>query len=78
MSKLVADGLLKSEVHESDGRRAVLKLTAKGRKVYDHILPRFRDRQEQMMAVLSATERAELSRLLNKLVEREDDWARGG
>jgi MarR family transcriptional regulator, temperature-dependent positive regulator of motility len=77
VAKLVADGLLKSEAHESDGRRAVLQLTAKGRRVYDTILPRFRERQEQMMAVLTAAERVELNRLLNKLVERDDDWARG-
>jgi MarR family transcriptional regulator, temperature-dependent positive regulator of motility len=77
VAKLVADGLLKSETDQSDGRRVILQLTVKGRRVYDGILPRFRDRQEGMMAVLTSSERAELNRLLNKLVEREDDWASG-
>ncbi len=75
VSKLIAAGLLKSQVDANDGRRAILTLTASGRRAYERMLPRFRDRQESMMAVLSATERAEFDRLLNKLVERDDDWA---
>jgi DNA-binding MarR family transcriptional regulator len=78
VAKLIADGLIRAETDASDARRSFLQLTAKGRKVYEGILPRFRERQEQMMSVLTAAERAELNRLLNKLVEREDDWARGG
>jgi MarR family transcriptional regulator, temperature-dependent positive regulator of motility len=77
VANLVANGLIKSEADQNDGRRLFLRLTPKGRKAYDGILPRFRERQEQMMSVLTASERAELNRLLNKLVERDDDWARG-
>jgi MarR family transcriptional regulator, temperature-dependent positive regulator of motility len=77
VAKLLAEGYLKTAADARDGRRAILVLTAKGRKVYEAILPRFRERQEQMMSVLTAAERAELNRLLNKLVERDDNWARG-
>jgi DNA-binding MarR family transcriptional regulator len=50
-------------------------LTARGRRIYEQILPRFQERQERMVAPLSGSERAELNRLLNKRVERDDDWA---
>lgn len=75
VARLAEMGLLEREVHESDARRAVLKLTRKGRQVFDRILPRFKERQDRMVAVLTAAEKAEFNRLLDKLVEREDDWA---
>jgi MarR family transcriptional regulator, temperature-dependent positive regulator of motility len=75
VKKLVEERYLVSQADEADGRRAILKLTTAGQRVYERILPRFRERQERMMAVLSAAERAEFNRLLDKLVERDDDWA---
>jgi DNA-binding MarR family transcriptional regulator len=77
VKKLQAEKLLLVQADAQDGRRVMLRLSAAGQRVYEQILPRFRERQDRMMAVLSATERAEFSRLLNKLVEREDDWATG-
>lgn len=75
VAKLMEEGMLKREPHELDGRKSVLRLTRKGRKVYDELLPKFVARQERMLAVLSAQELKEFDRLLNKLVERDDDWA---
>lgn len=75
VSKLVAAGLLKSRADANDGRRSILTLTAAGRRAYERVLPRFRERQDRMMSVLSAAEQAEFDRLLDKLVERNDDWA---
>jgi MarR family transcriptional regulator, temperature-dependent positive regulator of motility len=75
VAKLMEEGMLKREPHELDGRKSVLRLTKKGRKVYDELLPKFVARQERMLAVLSAPELKEFDRLLNKLVERDDDWA---
>lgn len=75
VKKLVEERYLVSQADEADGRRAILKLTAAGQRVYERILPRFRERQERMMAVLSPAERTEFNRLLDKLVERDDDWA---
>lgn len=37
------------------------------------VLPRSQERQDAMVSVLTAAERQELHRLLNKLVERDDD-----
>jgi DNA-binding MarR family transcriptional regulator len=75
VKKLLSEGLLLSHGDERDARRSFLTLTEKGLEIHASILPRFRERQERMVSVLSATERAEFNRLLNKLVERDDDWA---
>ncbi|MFO1306012.1 MAG: MarR family winged helix-turn-helix transcriptional regulator [Burkholderiales bacterium] len=75
VGKLLDRRLISRAADESDGRRAILAMTAAGRKVYEQVLPRFRQRQEQMLATLTPSERAEFNRLLNKLVERTDDWA---
>ncbi len=75
VARLVELGCIRREADDADGRRSHLSLTAKGRKIYESILPQFRERQERMLAVLTAAERAEFNRLLNKLVERDDDWA---
>jgi MarR family transcriptional regulator, temperature-dependent positive regulator of motility len=75
VANLLQSGLIVTRADEADGRRLIVKLTAKGQSVYRRILPRFRERQDRMLAVLNAAERAELNRLLNKLVERDDDWA---
>ncbi len=75
VSKLLADGLIGREAHEADGRKAVLRLTKKGRKAYQAMLPQFVARQQRMLSVLDKQELQELARLLDKLVERSDDWA---
>jgi DNA-binding MarR family transcriptional regulator len=75
VARLAGDGLIEREQHEDDGRKALLKLTRKGRKAYDALLPQFMARQERMLAVLSPAELKEFDRLLDKLVERDDDWA---
>lgn len=76
VSRLLARGLIRRTADDNDGRRSFIAMTAAGRKLYNQILPRFRDRQQRMISVLSAAERAEFDRLLDKLVERDDDWAR--
>jgi MarR family transcriptional regulator, temperature-dependent positive regulator of motility len=75
VNRLVEQGLIRRAADDNDGRRVVLSITAKGRRTYEQILPRFRERQDRMIAVLTAEERAEFNRLLDKLVERGDDWA---
>lgn len=75
VAKLIELGCVRREADDADGRRVLLSMTARGRKIYAQILPQFEERQERMLSVLSAQERAEFNRLLNKLVERDDDWA---
>ena len=75
VARLIDAGLLQRHADAADARRVILQLTRKGRKVYESILPRFVARQERMLAVLTPAELAEFDRLLDKLVERQDDWA---
>lgn len=77
VAKLARRRYLKREADGEDSRRVVLTLTPAGKKVYANILERFQRRETQMMAPLSAVERAQLDRLLAKLVLRGDDWAKG-
>ena len=75
VARLIGSGLLVRSAHKTDGRRAILEMTCDGRRIYESILPLFKARQDGMMDVLTVAERAEFSRLLNKLVERDDEWA---
>lgn len=75
VNRLLQAGLVRRTVDDADARRGLLTMTARGAKVYGQVLPRFHDRQERMLAPLSAAERSQLDRLLDKLVERDDDWA---
>lgn len=75
VNRLIELDLIRRTTDKGDARRSVLSMNVAGRKLYDKILPRFQERQARMISVLSAAERAEFDRLLNKLVERDDDWA---
>jgi MarR family transcriptional regulator, temperature-dependent positive regulator of motility len=74
VNKLIELEFIERRTDSQDARRSLLSLTATGREQYQQILPRFKERQQRMMSVLTAQERAEFNRLLNKLVERGDDW----
>ena len=79
ISRAVADlesrGYLKRSDHADDARMATLAITGDGRRVHDAILPMFKQREAGMLAVLTTQECAALSKLLAKLVLREDGWA---
>lgn len=75
VKRLLSVGWLNAELDPLDARRTLLSLTSAGAQVYRKVLPRFTDRQQRMLAVLTPAERAEFDRLLNKLVERDDEWA---
>lgn len=75
VNRLLSMGLVRRAADRADGRRAMLSLTPKGERLYVSILPRFQARQDAMLSVLSTAERKQLNTLLNKLVERDDDWA---
>ena len=78
VSRLMKMGMVRRAADSADGRRAMLSLTAKGTRLYQAVLPRFQERQDSMLSVLTAAERQQLHALLNKLVERDDDWAQAG
>ena len=59
--------------HPRDGRRVIVKATAKGRRVVDAIMPQINREERLMTADLDESERDELSRLLRKVLRTLDD-----
>lgn len=77
VTKLDARKLIRKGVDESDARRTLLSLTAAGLAMYERVIKPFERREEAMLSVLTAKERAQFSALLGKLTMRDDDWATG-
>ena len=66
-------GFVKKASHPDDQRLLRLSLTAKGQRVYSAIVPRARQLEAELMAGLTAGERGQLDRLLDKLQARVVD-----
>ena len=64
---LVDRGLVERVAHEGDGRSRLLHLTAAGKDVYQDIVPMAREAEGRLLERLSADEREQLSRLLEKV-----------
>ncbi|NNE97228.1 MAG: MarR family transcriptional regulator [Acidimicrobiales bacterium] len=60
-------GYLDRAPDPNDGRQALLTITPAGRRLHDKISARLADRQEQILAPLTAAERQQLDRILQKL-----------
>lgn len=60
-------GLLSVRVSESDNRASVLKITAKGRQLYERALPGMRERQSRLNAKFTAEERSSLIDALKRI-----------
>ena len=69
LTRLIAGKRVKRATHDDDRRRSVLELTARGRKVYDEVVPRALDHERRLIAPLDAEERRWLDRILAKLSE---------
>lgn len=65
---LVARGLVAREEHGGDRRFNTLALTAEGGKAWKKALARISRHSDELMAPLEPAERAELARLLRKLL----------
>jgi DNA-binding MarR family transcriptional regulator len=67
VASLLAAKRLTREAHVSDGRVAHLSLSAKGRAIYEEVVPLALGLEKRLLSVLTAKERAMLDRLLTKL-----------
>ncbi|MDH7799455.1 MULTISPECIES: MarR family winged helix-turn-helix transcriptional regulator [unclassified Beijerinckia] len=67
VTRLVAAGLVLSSISDQDRRLNVLKLAAKGRRIYDQIVPIALEHQRSLMAALSDRERREFENMIEKL-----------
>jgi DNA-binding MarR family transcriptional regulator len=72
VTRLVAAGLVLAGTSSQDRRINTLKLTARGQKVYEQIVPMALDHEKSFLEPLSATELKELMRILGKLQTQVD------
>ena len=70
--RLVAAGYVLAGISPHDRRVNVLKLTAKGQKIYERIVPIALDHESSLLAPLSQAELKELVRIIAKLQSRVD------
>jgi DNA-binding MarR family transcriptional regulator len=72
LSSMVAAGLVSRRTDKGDRRRAILNLSAKGKKVYGQIVPLAMAMEASLLESLGPREQAQLVRLLAKLSARTD------
>jgi DNA-binding MarR family transcriptional regulator len=72
VAKLRARGLVELKNNPDDRRESFLLLTAKGGKLYREIIPLARIYSNEIVASLSASERASLERGLERMMQRID------
>lgn len=70
VAKLIDSGLIERGSDASDGRGVQLVLSAKGRQLYNRMLPASIERGEAILGALSVKEREALQRMLDKLTRR--------
>jgi len=61
-------GLTKRQAHDADGRLVLVSLEPKGEAVIERLFPAFNAGEAQVSAGLSDREKAELARLLRKII----------
>lgn len=67
---LTAAGHLERTPHARDRRRTVLRLSRKGRGIYDQIVPAALEYEARMMAALTPEQTGQLDQLLERLTKR--------
>lgn len=70
VAALLAKGLIRRSRHPGDRRLALLAFTARGRRIYEQIVPLARQTEAALMAVLGAEDRAALSAMLRRIAAR--------
>lgn len=75
LNSLERDGLITRKQHPGDGRSSVVRLTARGKALYEQAFQLHHDPMEETMGVLTDAERGQLVDLLVRLgdaFERDD------
>ena len=69
VTTLESRGLVKRRTHPGDGRRVLLALTPRARKLMDDLFPQFNTQEAQAVAALSAEELETFTGALRKIVQ---------
>jgi DNA-binding MarR family transcriptional regulator len=77
VTSLEERGFLRRATDAADRRSSRLLLTTRGRRLFDHIAGYFVRRDALLLDPLSARERRELNRLLNKVAAASAGWPHG-
>jgi DNA-binding MarR family transcriptional regulator len=72
VTALMQRQLVERVENEADRREFRLRMTRKGRALYQELIPRLLRREQQILSCLSAPERREFARLLGKLEQSLD------
>ncbi len=72
LTTLERRGFAQRSVHPDDGRRVIVRPTAKGRRTVDEIMPVFNHHEAIVTAGLSSADRRELTRLLRTVLATLD------
>lgn len=67
---LVASRRVVRSFDKGDKRKSILRLSALGKSVYTRVVPRALRYEQQLLNVLSASDRRALDRLISRLIER--------
>jgi DNA-binding MarR family transcriptional regulator len=67
VSNLLSRGLLERVENDADRRELSLRLTAKGRALYEELIPRLRRKEKDILSCLSPREREDFARTLGKI-----------
>jgi DNA-binding MarR family transcriptional regulator len=71
-------GLIRSERHSSDGRRKTIKLTPKGQRALQQLIPRTHVMTSRLVGALPKDEQEELLRLLVAVVRSNERSQKAG
>ena len=72
VTRLVAAGLVLASTSSRDRRVNVLKLTTRGQKIYERVVPMALEHENTLLAPLSDTEMKQFMRVLEKLQSQAD------
>ena len=71
VAALVKDGRVRRGIADHDKRESVLRLTARGWKIFDEVAPLALAHERRLLAHLEVREQEWLTRILDKLLEAE-------
>ena len=72
VTALMARRLVERIENEDDRREFVLRLTSRGRVLYDNLIPRLKRKERKIMSCLSSREQRDFARLLGKIEDSFD------